>query len=385
MFGDLQERELIREFVRQLTAKYGRAYWVERAKSKGHLDEIWHELGKAGYLGVTVPEEYGGSGTSMTRLAILMEELCTQGVPLLFLVITTAMAAIPIARHGNEELKQRYLPAIADGSKKFCFAVTEPDAGSNSFNIRTFAKQEGDYYVIKGQKVFISGYDQAQHVLLVARTTPADQVKEKRHGISLLVVDTNAPGLSAHPMDTQIFAPERQFALYFDEVRVPRANLVGEEGRGFRALFDALNAERITVAAMAVGLGRFALQKAVEYAKVRKVFDKPIGAYQGLAHPMAIARTHLELASLMTHYAAHVFDAGQDAGMYANMAKYAGAEAGIEAVDIAIEVHGGSGFTGEVDVITVWPMARLLRTVPVAREMILNYVAEHVLGLPRSY
>ncbi len=372
------ERELIRQFVKQLTAKYDRRYWVECATKGVGVDAMWQELGRAGYLGVSVPEEYGGAGVSMVRLTILMEEMANQGVPTLFLVISAGMGAIPIAKYGTEEQKRRYLPPLADGSEKFCFAITEPDAGSNSFKIRTLARRDGDHYVLNGQKVFISGADDADHILVVARTKPADQVSNKREGISLFIVDTKAAGLEMHKMDTRILIPERQFQLFFDEVRIPVGNRLGDEGQGLKALFDALNPERITVAAMSVGVGRYALNKAVEYASTRKVFNVPIGAHQGLSHPMAIAKTHLELASLMTHHAAQVFDSGGDAGMYANMAKYAGAEAGIEAVDLSIQVHGGSGFTGEVDIITLWPLVRLMRTAPVSREMILNYIGEHV-------
>jgi alkylation response protein AidB-like acyl-CoA dehydrogenase len=382
---DANEAELIRTFVRQLTAKYDRRYWVQRAEQGKGIDEMWHELGKAGYLGVTVPEEYGGSGLNMSRLTVLVEELANQGVPSLFIIVSTAMGSVAIAKHGSEEQKRRYLPTMADGSEKFCFAITEPDAGSNSFRVRTLARRDGDNYVINGQKVFISGVDQADHMLLVARTIPADQVKDKREGMSLFIVDTKTPGLTMNRMDTRLMMPEGQFQLFFEDVRIPRGNLVGEEGRGLKAIFDALNPERISGAAMAVGVGRYALGKAVEYAKIRKVFNTPIGAHQGLSHPMAIAKTKLELASLMAHKAAEIFDEGGDAGMYANMAKYSAAEAGIEAVDLSMEVHGGSGFTGEVDIITLWPVVRLLRTAPISREMILNYIAEHVLGLPHSY
>jgi acyl-CoA dehydrogenase len=379
------ERALIQAFVERLTAKYDRRYWVERAQQGGDVTEMWHEIGRAGYLGVTVPEEYGVSGLSMVRLTLLMEELANHGVPLLFLVVSAAMACIPIAKHGTEEQKRRYLPPLAEGHERFCFAITEPDAGSNSFRIQTLARRDGDHYILRGQKTFITGVDDAQHMLVVARTTPANQVADKREGMSLFIVDTKAVGLEAQRIDTRIVAPERQFQVFFDDVRIPCENRLGEEGDALAALFNALNPERIILGAMAVGLGRFALGKAVEYAKTRTVFDVPIGAHQGLAHPMAMAKTHLELSALMTHHAAQVFDAGGEAGMYANMAKLAAAEAAIEAVDVAIQVHGGSGFTGEVDVITLWPLVRLLRTAPVSREMILNYIGEHVLGLPRSY
>lgn len=380
-----EDRRLIETFVRRLTTKYDRRYWVECASQGKPVDELWQELGRAGYLGVTIPEEYGGSGVSMRRLATLMEELANHGVPSLFLVVSAAMGAIPIAKHGTEEQKRRYLPALADGSEKFCFAITEPDAGSNSFRIRTLARRDGDSYVLSGQKVFISGVDQADHVMVVARTVAADRASDKREGMSLFIVDTKAPGVNAQRMDTRILMPEHQFQVFFDDVRIPRTALVGEEGRGLHAIFDALNPERISAAAMGVGLGRFALAKAVEYARTRKVFNVPIGAHQGLAHPMAIAKTEIELAALMTHRAAEVFDAGGDAGEYSNLAKYAAGEAAIKTVDLAIQVHGGSGFMGETDVITLWPLARLMRTAPVSREMILNYIGEHVLGLPRSY
>ncbi len=379
------EIELIRAFVRQLTSRYDRGYWVQRAEAGQDVEEMWQELAAAGFLGVTVPEEYGGSGLSMQRLAVLMEELGNHGVPLLFLVVSTAMGCIPIAKYGTEEQKRRYLPAMAEGRERFCFAITEPDAGSNSFRIKTRARRDGDDYLLTGQKAFISGADRAQHMLVVVRTSPADAVSDKREGMSLLIVDTAAPGVTLNRMDTRLLMPEKQFEIFFDDVRVPRANLVGEEGRGLRAIFDALNPERIVGAAMGVGIGRYALSKAVEYAKTRRVFGVPIGAHQGLAHPMAEARTHLELAALMAHHAARVFDEGGEAGPYANMAKFAAGEAAIEAVDLAMQVHGGSGFTGEVDLITLWPVARLLRTAPVSREMILNYIGEHVLGLPRSY
>lgn len=380
-----EEREAIRGFVRRLSARYGRAYWVERAKAGRGVEEMWHELGRAGYLGVTIPEEYGGSGLSMSRLTVLMEELANEGIPLLFLVVSTAMASICISRHGSPEQKRRYLPKLADGTEKFCFAITEPNAGSNSFRIETLARRDGDHWVIRGQKTFITGADEADHMLLVARTIPAAEARDKRQGMALFVVEPKAPGIELSRIDTQILAPERQYQVFLDEVRIPVENRVGDESLGLRVLFDALNPERIVVAAMAVGLGRFALGKAVEYAKTRRVFEVPIGAHQGLAHPMAVAKTHLELASLVTREAARVFDEGGDAGMYANMAKFAAGEAAIEAVDVAIQVHGGMGFTGEADVITLWPLVRLLRTAPVSREMILNYIAEHVLGLPRSY
>ena len=375
---------MIREFVTRLVERYDRKYWLARAEAGEPPTEMWRAVGDAGYLGVTVPEEYGGSGVSLTRLAILMEELGNHGVPLLMLIVSTAMGAIPIARYGTAAQKQRFLPPLASGEEKFCFAITEPNAGSNSFRIQTFARLEGDAYVLSGQKCFISGIDDSEHVLVVARTVRADAAGDKREGMSLFIVDTKSPGLTFHRMDTRVLAPERQYEVFFDDVRVPRENVLGD-GLGLKPIFDALNPERVAVAALAVGIGRYALGKAVEYAKTRTVFRTPIGAHQGLAHPMAEVKTKLELAALMNLRAAEMFDAGEDAGTYANMAKLAAADAAIESVDVAMQVHGGSGFTGEVDLITLWPLARLMKTAPVSREMILNYIGEHVLGLPRSY
>jgi len=381
------QEALIREFVRQVARKYGRDYWLARAREGKFTHELWQELAAGGYLGMMIPEEYGGGGLGMREMAVLIEEMGHQGIPLLLLVVGPVMDALLIAQHGSQSLKERFLPPLARGEIKLCFALTEPTAGSNSFRISTLARAEGDDYVLNGQKMFISGADESDHLLVVARTTPFDQVQDKREGLSLLIVDRRAPGVTLQPLEMGVLHPETQFAVYFDDVRVPRSDLVGEEGKGSRYLFDALNPERISAAAVAVGLGQFVLEKAVTYARERVVFDKPIGAHQGLQHPLAEAKTHLELAALMTLYAAQLFDGGDKvtAAAYANMAKFAAAEAATEACDLAIEVHGGSGFSTDVDLITVWPFIRMLRTVPVSREMVLNYIGEHVLGLPRSY
>jgi acyl-CoA dehydrogenase len=387
MVAQREESDLIRAFVKQLTTKYDRKYWVERSEAGASVDEMWAELARGGFLGMMAPEEYGGTGLNMTNLVTLLEELSANGTPLFYLVIS-ALSAIPITRYGTEEQRRRYLPPLLDGREKICFAMTEPDAGTNTFRIQTSARRDGDDYVLNGRKVFISGADEAAHMMVVARTTPADQVKDKRKGLTLFIVESTTPGIALNRMDTRILMPERQYEVFLDDVRVPAGNIIGLEGEGLRPLMDGLNPERINVSAICIGLGRYALAKAVEYACTRQVFDGPIGAYQSIAHPLAAAKTDLELAALMMYKAAEMFDAGEDPstiGMYSNMAKLAASEAGISAVDAAIQVHGGAGFTGEIDLITIWPLVRLMRTAPVSREMILNYVAEHVLGLPRSY
>ena len=387
MLEPTTQENLIRDFVKQVAKKYGRDYWVAKARQGEFAKELWDELASGGYLGMLIPEEYGGGGLGMREMAVLQEELSHQGTPLLLIIVSAVMDATLIARYGNEEMKKRYLPGMARGDIKLCFALTEPTAGSNSFRISTKAVRDGDSYVLNGQKTFISAVDQSDYLLVVVRTTPFEQVDNKREGLSLLLVDRKAPGVTLQPLEMGVLHPETQFEVFFDDVRVPRDELIGEEGKGSKYLFDALNPERISAAAVAVGLGQFVLEKAVAYAKERVVFDKPIGAHQGLQHPLAIVKTNLELAALMTRYAAQLFDGGDKvtAAAYANMAKFAAAEAAIEACDLAIEVHGGSGFSIDVDLITVWPLVRMLRTVPVSREMALNYIGEHVLGLPRSY
>lgn len=387
MLESTTQENLIRDFVKQVAKKYGRDYWVAKARKGEFAQELWDELASGGYLGMLIPEEYGGGGLGMREMAVLQEELSHQGTPLLLIIVSAVMDATLIARYGSEAMKKRYLPGMARGEIKLCFALTEPTAGSNSFRISTKAVRDGDSYVLNGQKTFISAVDQSDYLLVVCRTTPFDEVDNKREGLSLLLVDRKAPGVTLQPLEMGVLHPETQFEVFFDDVRVPCDELIGEEGKGSKYLFDALNPERISAAATAVGLGQFVLEKAVAYAKERVVFDKPIGAHQGLQHPLAIAKVNLELAALMTHYAAQLSDGGDKvtAAAYANMAKYAAAEAATEACDLAIEVHGGSGFSIDVDLITVWPLVRMLRTVPVSREMALNYIGEHVLGLPRSY
>lgn len=346
--------------------------------------ELWDELAALGYVGMTIPEEYGGMGLGMFEMMLVMEEMSSRGIPLLMLVVGPGLSILPLVKYGSDEQKQRFLPAAASGEKLFCFAITEPNAGTNTFRIETFAKKDGSGWRLNGQKVFISGVDVADYMLVVARTRPYNPEK-RSDGISLFIVDTKAEGVTIQPIETQIAAPEKQFAVFFENVFVDEQNLLGEEGKGTAYLFDGLNPERIMIAAMAVGLGRYALSKAVDYANVRKVFNVPIGAHQGLQHPMALAKTHLECAALMNRQAAWMYDNGLNAGPYANMAKLAAADAALEACDIGIQVHGGNGLSKEYDMMNLWSLCRLLKVAPISREMILNYIGEHVLQLPKSY
>jgi alkylation response protein AidB-like acyl-CoA dehydrogenase len=384
-FSESPEQAMLRESVAQLAGKYGHGYFVEKARTGGHTDELWAEAGKAGFLGVAVPEEYGGGGGGIADLAIVCEELAAGGCPLLLIVVSPAICATVIAKFGTPAQKNRWLPGFADASLKMAFAITEPDAGSNSHRLTTTARRDGDDWLLTGRKYYISGVDEVQSVLVVARTEDAKTGQLKP---ALFVVPTDAPGFEAQPIDMQITSPENQFTIFLDDVRLPADALVGEsEDTALPALFAGLNPERITVAAYANGIGRYALAKGAAYANDRQVWKTPVGAHQGIAHPLAQAKISVELARLMTQKAAWLYDTGQDvaAGEAANMAKYASAEAAIDAVDKAIQTHGGNGMATEYGLATLWGAVRAGRIAPVSREMILNFVAQHSLGLPKSY
>ncbi|MFI0450405.1 acyl-CoA dehydrogenase family protein [Actinomadura sp. 6N118] len=382
-FIETEERQALRAAVAELGAKYGPSYYVAKAKSGGKTDELWAEAGRLGYLGVNVPEEYGGGGGGIGDLAAVCEELAAAGCPLLLMVVSPAICATIIARSGTEEQKKHWLPRFADGSVKMAFAITEPDAGSNSHRITTTARRDGDGWMLNGQKTFISGVDEADAVLFVGRSQ--DQKGSLRP--SLFIVPTGAPGFTYTPIEMEIVSPEKQFICHLDDVRLPYDALVGDEDGGLLQLFAGLNPERIMATAMAGGIGRYALDKSISYAKDRQVFKTPIGAHQGIAHPLAQAKIELELARLMGQKAAWLYDEGDDmgAGEAANMAKYAAGEAAVRVVDQAIQTHGGNGLTTEYGVGMLAGAVRLMRIAPVSREMILNFVAQHSLGLPKSY
>jgi alkylation response protein AidB-like acyl-CoA dehydrogenase len=384
-FNETAEQVALRKAVAGVAARYGHAYYLEKARSGRKQVELWDEVAGLGYLGVSVPEEYGGGGRGMAELSIVCEELAAAGCPLLFIVVSPAICATIIARSGTEEQKQRWLPGLADGSVKLAFGITEPDAGTNSHNISTTVRADGDGWVLSGRKTYISGVDDADAVLVVARSVDA------RTGTlrpALVIVPTDAPGFERTLIPVEITSPEKQFALFFDDVRLPADAMVGSNPEAaLAALFAGLNPERIMTASFSAGLGRYALGKATAYAKQREVWGVPIGAHQGLAHPLAQAAIHLELARLMTSKAAWLYDDGQDAaaGEAANMAKFAAADAALAVLDQAIQVHGGNGMATEYGLATMWGAARLARTAPISREMILNFVSSHTLGLPRSY
>ncbi|MEH1127072.1 acyl-CoA dehydrogenase family protein [Micromonospora sp. CPCC 206061] len=372
----------LRDAVAALGRRYGHDYFVAKAKAGQYTTELWDEAGKLGYLGVSVPEEYGGGGGGITELAIVCEELAAAGCPLLLLVVSPAIVATVIARHGTDEQRSRYLPGFADGSLKVAFAITEPEAGSNFHKLGTVARRDGDDWLISGRKCFISGVEESAYVLVVARVASGDRLHP-----ALFLAPVDAPGLTKSKLDMEIVSPENQWLLYLDDVRVPAEALIGGVEAGLPALFAGLNPERITVAAMGAGTARYALGRASAYASTRQVWGRPIGTHQAVAHPLAHATVQVDLARLMIAKAATLYDAGRDleAGVAANMAKYASAEAAALAVDTAIQVHGGNGMTTEYGVATLLGAVRAGRIAPVSREMILNFVAQHVLDQPRSY
>ncbi|CAL9559025.1 Acyl-CoA dehydrogenase fadE12 [Actinosynnema sp. ALI-1.44] len=383
-FVESDERRALRAAVADLAAKYGHEYFVAKARAGEKTDELWAEAGKLGYLGVAVPAEYGGGGGGIGDLAAVCEELAAAGCPLLLMVVSPAICATVIARFGTEEQKRRWLPGFADGTTKMAFAITEPDAGSNSHRLATAVRRDGDEWVLSGGKYYISGVDEVDAVLVVARHVDATG---NRLLPSLMIVPTDAEGFTFRHIPMEIVSPEKQFTCFFDDVRLPADALVGAEDAGLAQLFAGLNPERVMAASLATGMARRALDQASEYARTRVVWDKPIGAHQGVAHPLAQCAIQVELARLMTQKAAALYDAGEDraAGEAANMAKYAAGEAVAAAVDQAIQVHGGNGLSSEYGLGALLAASRLSRIAPVSREMILNFVAQHTLRLPRSY
>jgi len=372
---ETNEHKALREAVSALGKRHGRTY---------DREQLWSEAAKLGYLGVNLPEEYGGGGGGISELSIVLEELGAAGCPLLMMVVSPAICGTVIARFGTAAQKQEWLPGIADGTRTMAFGITEPDAGSNSHRITTTAHRDGVDWLLTGRKVFISGVDLADATLIVGRT---EDSRTGRLKPCLFIVPRDAPGFTRRQIDMELSAAEKQFELTLDDVRLPADALVGDEDAGLLQLFAGLNPERVMTAAFAIGMGRYALARAIEYARDRTVWDAPIGAHQAIAHPLAQAHIDLELARLMMQKAAYLYDAGDDvgAGEAANMAKYAAGEACVRAVDQSVHTLGGNGLTREFGLASLITAARVARIAPVSREMILNYVSHQTLGLPKSY
>jgi alkylation response protein AidB-like acyl-CoA dehydrogenase len=394
-FGLTDEQRMIKETTERMLRPFeSRRQEFERIlHTSGRVpEEFWTALGSAGLLGAFIPEEYGGTAMGLTALATATDVMASQGFghPLFLL---TGMDAMCIARDGSEELKRRFLPSIANGTIKLAFAITEANAGTNSFRMTTRATRDGDAYVLDGEKTFITGIDQADYVLMVVRSRSREEVERdelpKTSCLSVFVIDAHAPGMTLTPLPMRAIDGASQWTVHLDGVRVPRENLVGAEHAGALVMFNTLNPERILVAAGACGQTERLLDMAVGYANQRVVFgSRPIGAYQAVQHPLADVRIRLEAVRGLMYKAAAAFDAGVDpaeTGAYSNMAKYLASDLAIDAADRAIQTHGGAGFSEDVGVIGYWERTRLMRTAPISKEMILNFVGEHVLGLPRSY
>ncbi len=381
--ADSDEHRQLRDSVAALVGRYGHGYFVECARRHAEPAELWGDLGAAGFLGVHLSEDHGGGGGTLADLSVIVEEASAAGCPLLMMVISPAICGTIIDRHGSPELRTRWLPGIADGSTKMAFAVTEPDAGSNTHRITTTAHRDGDGWRLRGTKYWTSGADEADAILVVARESEPDP--DGRYPLSLFVVPTGSPGLSHQLIEAALVQPEHQFTVFLDDVAVGPDALVGEAGNGLRQVFSGLNPERVTAASISNGIARYALDKATAYATERAVWSVPIGAHQGIAHPLAEAYIGVQLARLMTARAAALFDSGQDAAEAANIAKFAAADASLRALDQSMQTHGGNGLALEYGLADLWFLARMLRTAPVSREMVLNFVAQRSLGLPPSY
>lgn len=377
------EERAIREAVHGIVAKYGPDYYQQQVDTGGNCGELWAELGANGYLGVHLPAEHGGGGLGLAELDMVVHETAVAGCPMQSMLFSSGVTGTVLDRSASPAQKERWLPGVATGETRLSFAITEPDAGSNAHRISTTARREGDRYILNGQKVFITGMESAQWVMVVARTGVDE--RSGRGRLSVLMVSTDSPGLSWVPIRTVMNQPDKSHQVFFDDVAVPAENLVGSEGRGLAVAFTGLNTERILTSSLCTGIGRYALNKAVSYANERRVWDVPIGAHQAVAHPLAAAHMHLQAAELVTARACALYDGGAEVGELANTAKYLGASAGLEALDAAVATHGGNGVTYEYQLATYFWVVRMLNMGPVSKEMILNFVAEHSLGLPRSY
>jgi hypothetical protein len=373
----------LRESVGKLVSKYGRKYFQEMVAKGTHPNALWQELGEAGFLGVHIAENYGGSGGGLSELYIVIEECAAQGCPMLALVISSICAPI-IAEYGSQELKDKWLPGIATGKRRMAFGITEPDAGSNTHKITTTALRTDTGWVLNGAKYWTSAIDESEAVMVVARDGDLE-TGDGRSALSLFVVPTDTPGITLQQIDAAVKTTERQFFVFYDNVELAPDALVGERGAGLKQVFIGLNPERVAAAAINNGISRFALAQAAQYARDRTVWKTPIGAHQGISHPLAEAYIGVQAARLMAARAADLFDRGEDAAEAANMAKFFAAETSLKALDQAIQVHGGNGLSYEYGLADLWFIARLHKTAPVSREMILNHVALHSLSLPKSY
>ena len=385
--SERDDLQLIREHVARLCSNYDDTYWAACDSEHRFPWAFYRDMAAGGWIGIAIPEQYGGGGRGIVEAAAVLEEVAASGAAMngASALHMSIFGMQPVIRHGSEQMRRRFLPAVADGSLHVAFGVPEPDAGTDTSRITTRAVRDGDHYVITGRKVWTSKALEAHRILLLTRTTPLDQCRRPTDGMTLFLVDKHSPGVGVAPIPKMGRNAVASCETTYDQVVVPVADRVGEEGEGFRYLLDGLNAERVLIAAEAVGIGRVALDRAVAYAKQRVVFGRPIGQNQGIAFPLAEAHARLRAANLMVQEAARLVDAGVPCGEEANLAKYLAAEAGFFAADRAVQTLGGFGYATEYHVERYFREARLMRIAPISQELIMSYIAEHVLGLPRSY
>ncbi|MFE4706940.1 acyl-CoA dehydrogenase family protein [Peribacillus simplex] len=381
-----QFHEELRQGVRTICNEYPDEYWRKLDAEQTYPEEFVNALTESGFLAALIPEEYGGSGLSLVEASIIMEEINRSGANA-GACHAQMYTMGTLLRHGSEEQKGKYLPRIADGSLRLqAFGVTEPNTGSDTTQLKTTAVRKGDKYVVNGQKVFISRVEYSDLMLLLVRTTPLDQVKKRTEGLSVLLVDLNESvgnGITIRPIRTMMNHSTTE--LFIEDLEVPVENLIGEEGKGFKYILDGMNAERILIASECIGDGYWFIKRATDYANKRVVFKRSIGQNQGVQFPISRAYINLEAADLMRFRAAELFDAGKPCGKEANMAKLLAADASWEAANVALQTHGGFGFAEEYDIERKFKETRLYQVAPISTNMILSYIGEHVLGLPRSY
>lgn len=382
-----EDQEAIKSAVAELAARFDSQYWMEHDQSKEFPKEFYDAFADGGWLGVTMPPEFGGHGLGITEASILLQEVAASGAGMngASAMHLSIFGMHPVTVHGSDELKADTLPRIVDGSLHVCFGVTEPGAGLDTTQISTFARRDGSDYVVNGRKVWISKAAESEKILLLTRTQKPDEVEKKTDGMTLFLTDVKAPGIEIRPIKKMGRNAVTSNEVYIDDLRIPESHRVGEEGQGFKYLLDGLNPERILVASEALGIGYAGLKAAVEYGNDRVVFDRPIGKNQGIQFPLADSLARLEAAELILRKASWLYDNGEPCGKEANMAKYLCADAGFDAADRALQTHGGMGYSEEYPVARLFREARLTRIAPISQEMILNYLGSHVLKLPRSY
>jgi acyl-CoA dehydrogenase len=373
--------------VRKTCAGFPDEYWADKDETHEFPWEFYNAMAEAGWIGVAIPEAYGGSGRGITEASLVLEEVAASGAAMngATALHLSVFGMQPVVAHGSEDLKQRFLPRVASGDLHVAFGVTEPNAGTDTTAIETMARREGDEYIVRGRKVWTNKALIAERVLLLVRTTPKEKASRKTDGMTLLLAELQRPEVTISPIDKVGRNAVATCEVVYDDLPVSVVDRVGEEGKGFKYLIDGLNAERILIAAEALGIGRAAIRRAVNYANERVVFNRPIGQNQGVAFPLGEAKMRLDAAELMVRKAAWKLDNGEPCGAEANMAKWLAADAAFQAADQAMQTHGGFGYAKEYHVERYWREARLMRIAPISQEMILNYVTEHVLGLPRSY